>query len=158
MRKLVLCLVALSLIAMSGCVAPATYRNEYVSSNNPKAHYKQVALATEGYFADQLALSLKKSMASQGLVVGPADVTIRVSSRINIFSRKEGFFKRNARPLVTTLTAQAIRNSDQEVVYSLVKQYELLIDKKGNVVTNAWVDKATAELADELAKNLLTGA
>ena len=146
----------LLLIALSGCVRPLTYRNEFTTINNPRARYKQVALQTEGYFADQLAISLKKSMANQGLVEGKSDIAIRVSSRISIFPKREGWFKRRARPLVTTLTVQAIRTSDQEIVYSMVNQYQVLIDKKkGNVITDGWVDKATEQLAAALAKNLL---
>lgn len=137
-----------------GC-APMTYRNEYVSSNNPKNSYPRVAMNTDGYFADQVGLELKKQMAGKVLMARGGDLTLNLSSRLEIYSRREGFFKFNARPAITTLTLQAVRNSDQEVVYSLVKQYAVIIDRKQGAVTDGWVNKAATELVTELSKNVL---
>lgn len=142
-----------SLVFVAGC-GPMTYRNEYISANNPKSSYPKVAMQTDGYFADLVGLALKKDLASKGLLDRGGDLTVTLSSRLEVYARKEGFFKMNARPAITTLTLQAVRNSDQEIVYSLVKQYELMIDSRQGAVTEGWVDLAAAELSKELAKNV----
>lgn len=141
------------LVWVAGC-GPMTYRNEYVSASAVKASYPKVTMATSGYFADQVGLSLKQKLPTKTLMVRGGDLTLMLSSRMEIFSRKEGWFKANARPAITTLTLQAVRNSDQEIVYSLVKQYQVQIDRKQGAITDGWVDKAAGELAGELVKNV----
>lgn len=146
-------LLAAALLLSTGCTT-LTYQNVYVSPNSPKAAYGKITLRTDGFFADQVALSLKKKMPGKPYSEAGGDIQLLISSRIEVLARKEGFFKFNARPAVTTLTVQAVRSSDMEIVYSLVKQYQVIIDQKQGAVTEGWVDQAATTLAEELQKNL----
>lgn len=146
-------LLAAALLAGTGC-STLTYQNVYISPNAPKAAYPKVTIRTDGYFADQVALALKKKMPGKPYSEAGGDIQLLISSRIELLARKEGFFKVNARPAVTTLTVQAVRSTDMEIVYSLVKQFQVIIDQKQGAVTEGWVDQAAAALANDLQTNL----
>lgn len=142
---------------MAGCaLGPQTYSNEFISNNPQERPYQRVAFETRGYFADQLVLATRDKMPAVVPGEGAADITVFVDSRLQVMQRS----RKSMSPVVSTLTLQVVRNHDQEVIYSLVKQYEIVIStKKGkvSVATKGWVDMAASELAEGVAEALALG-
>lgn len=154
LRTLGAALVAASL-TLGGCAAgPGSYTNEYITTNNPAGGYKIVGFTSDGYIADQLVLSVKEKMPSAVPSEGKGDVFIVISARNTMLPVS----KKAMKPVLTTVTLQVVRASDQEIIYSLVKQYEVLVKAnargKVSISTAGWVDEASDELALGVARAL----
>lgn len=158
MRKTMMLAAALVGAALAtGCAGgPQTYTNEFVTNHTPRKAYKVASIDARGYVADQLVLAMRDKVPSMAPHEGEGDVHVVMSSTMQVLPTTKKLFKPPAmRPVVTTVTLQVVRSEDQEVIYSLVKQYEIVISagKRGsvNIATNGWVDQAAAELAQGLA-------
>lgn len=149
--RLLLIIGTAALIFAAGCITPKTYTNEYITTNNPRNAYRVANFTTEGYFSDQLVLAMQEKMPSLSLHEGDGDVNVVVSSRLTLLPSG----KKELKPVITTVTLQVVRSTDQEVIYSLVKQYEVTITKKKGKVsinTAGWVNQAAGDLATGIAK------
>lgn len=137
----------------AGCVGgPQTYTNEFVTNHNPRQAYKIAAINSTGYVADQLVLAMRDKIPSVAPHEGDGDVHVVLSSRMQMMPAS----KKSMKPVITTVTLQVVRAEDQEVIYSLVKQYEIVISAgrfgKVNISTAGWVDQAAGELAQGVAQ------
>ena len=136
----------------TGCgLGPKTYTNEFVTNHNVRGSYAVASIDSSGYVADQLVLAMRDKIPSMQMHEGGGDVHVVMSSRMQVLPAGNKAMK----PVITTVTLQVVRAEDQEVIYSLVKQYEIAISagKRGqvNITTAGWVDQASSELAQSLA-------
>ena len=145
-------LLAAAALLASGCAMPRTYTNEYVTTNNPRRAYRVADFVSHGYFADQLVLAMRDKIPALALREGGGDIDVVVSSRQVLVPSG----KKEMKPVITTVTLQVVRTADREVIYSLVKQYEIQITKgkRGKITINTagWVDQAAGDLAQGVAK------
>lgn len=133
--------------SLAGCAGPGSYTNSFTTNNAPQKAYPTVGYTSRGYFADQLVLAMRDKLPGMTAQEGVGEITILVDSRMQVLPRS----KKEMSPVAQTVTLQVIRTEDQEIIYSLVKQYAVVISagKRGsvNIQTEGWVDMASAELA-----------
>ena len=152
-----------TLLAISACAClfsvacvPFGYESSYVSPRAKATPYPTVAIQNDGYLPDIFIVELQQALQGTSVTAGKGDLYLRISGQPIPFATdaKPGYVV-----FIQNILVDAVRASDGEIVFSMVKNYPLTVntDKNGNItsMSGGLMRGVAQEIARRLASQVL---